>query len=258
MLLRASAVWPGNRRLALRVLLLTCVFNLTQQIYRGYAQAATAAFVTLDRTTQGTWKGVYGSDGYNVIGDSVHYPTYAQVSLSGKSDWTWAASATDLRALQKASASDRVAACWYSATSFTVDVNLTDGQTHRVALYCLDWDTTARAQTVDVLDATTGVVLSSQPVSSFNGGAYLVWDLKGHVQVRFTNTGGVNAVLSGLFFATTASASPNSASASFVTLDRTTQGTWKGVYGSDGYNVVGDSFSYPSYAQLTPGTQQYV
>ena len=36
--------------------------------------------------------------------------------------------------------------------------------------------------------------------SPFSGGAYLLWALGGHVHFRITNTGPVNAVLSGLFF----------------------------------------------------------
>jgi hypothetical protein len=99
-----------------------------------------------------------------------------------------------------ATATDRIAATWYSGSSFTVDVNLTDGQTHEVALYLVDWDTTGRSERVDVLGASTGAVLSSQTVSSFNGGKYLVWNLTGHVQIKFTNLTGANAVLSGIFF----------------------------------------------------------
>jgi hypothetical protein len=37
-------------------------------------------------------------------------------------------------------------------------------------------------------------------VSNFHNGQYLVWQLSGHVQVRVTNTGNSNAVISGLFF----------------------------------------------------------
>ena len=53
----------------------------------------------------------------------------------------------DPRALQRASpqATDRLAATWYSGSPFTIDVNLTDGQTHAVSLYAVDWDTTTRA-----------------------------------------------------------------------------------------------------------------
>ena len=81
-----------------------------------------------------------------------------------------------------------------------MDVNLTDGQAHQVALYLLDWDTTGRAERIDVLDAGTGAALDSQVASGFHGGQYLVWSLTGHVRIQLTRTVGLNAVLSGLFF----------------------------------------------------------
>jgi len=113
----------------------------------------------------------------------------------------------DPRALQKPGAKDRVAACWYTPTLsagsvYTMDVNLTDQNTHTVALYMLNWDNTSqRAQTVQVLDAGSGAVLDSRTVSSFSGGQYLVWNLTGHVVIQVTNNvAGSNAVVNGLFF----------------------------------------------------------
>jgi len=45
------------------------------------------------------------------------------------------------------------------------------------------------------------VTLDSRTIGSFTSGQYLVWNLSGHVIVRFTNTvPGSNAVLSGIFF----------------------------------------------------------
>jgi hypothetical protein len=35
---------------------------------------------------------------------------------------------------------------------------------------------------------------------SFTGGQYLIWDMKGHFQIRVTPTAGPNAVVNGLFF----------------------------------------------------------
>ncbi len=88
--------------------------------------------------------------------DFVRYPNYAQL-------FTWASSTPDLRALQKASnLSDQIAATWYSPTSFAVDVNLNDGQTHQIALYAVDWDNSPRIQRVDVLDAANQNVLDSR------------------------------------------------------------------------------------------------
>jgi RHS repeat-associated protein len=163
-----------------------------------------ASFVTTDTTTQGNWKGVYGADGYNIISDAVSYPSYATVSVSGQSAYTWAASTTDTRAPLKAAATtDRLASCWYSSTNFTIDVNLTDGNAHRVAVYALDWNSNnVRTGTIEVLDAGSNAVLDTRSLSSYANGKYLVWELSGHVKLKFTDLSptGWNEVVSGLFF----------------------------------------------------------
>jgi hypothetical protein len=103
-----------------------------------------------------------------------------------------------VKALQKATASDRIAAVWYNPT-FSVDLNFSDTASHQVAIYCLDWDG-GRAETIDIVDASSSAVLDSRAVSNFVDGQYLVWNISGHVTMRFTSTGAHNAVVSGLFF----------------------------------------------------------
>ncbi|HEV8042956.1 MAG TPA: SBBP repeat-containing protein [Bryobacteraceae bacterium] len=165
------------------------------------SKGAAATFVKLDTTTQGSWHGVYGADGYVVIGDLTLNPSYVTPVASGETQAVWVASTSDVRALQKPSnLSDRIAGLWWTYNTFTVDVNITDANTHQVALYCLDWDSTARREKVDVLDANGNVLNTQSLISSFNGGTYLVWNLSGHVQLRVTVTGGPNAVATGLFF----------------------------------------------------------
>ena len=161
---------------------------------------AGAVFVSTDSTTKGTWKGVYGNQGYAIANDATNYPFYAQVSFAGQSDYTWAGSTTDLRALQKGAASDRIASTWYSTTSFDIDINLTDGNWHQVAIYCLDWDNNGRAQRVDILDSFSGTVLNSVDLAAFSNGRYLIWNLKGHVKIRATRTAGHSSLVNGLFF----------------------------------------------------------
>lgn len=56
----------------------------------------------------------------------------------------------------------RIASTYYAATTFTININLTDGKTHRFALYLLDWDTTARAENISILNAATGAVLDTE------------------------------------------------------------------------------------------------
>ena len=123
-----------------------------------------------------------------------------------------------------------MAACWYvdgAGSSFTFDVNLTDGRVHRVSLYALDWENAGRVERVDVLDAATGAVLDSRSVSAFSGGTWMSWDLSGHVKLRVVNGAGYNAVLSALTFDTPAAAPPaapsglSAAAASARTVDLT-------------------------------------
>ena len=302
-----------------------------------------ASFAMTDTTTQGTWKGVYGPDGFLIASDSSSPPAYAQVSFTGQLPFVWVASTQDPTTLQKGSpsATDRIASVWYSSTSFTIDVNLT-GPMHAVALYALDWDRSQRVQQIDVLDGSTNLTLDSRMVSNFSSGTYLVWNVTGHVQFRITRIAGPNAVISGVFFgvgqaiatqpvftqnpanasvnagqtatfsalatggllsyqwqsqtpgapgfssinganspcyttptlavsssgtkyrcvvtnsagtATSAAATltvtavQTSSSASFAGTDTTTQGAWRPTYGTDGYMIAGAANSIPAYAQ---------
>lgn len=165
---------------------------------------AVAQFIATDTTSKGTWSGLYGADGYEIVNNAASYPSYAQAAVSGQSAYTWAASTSDVRALRKATnPADRIAATWYSPSSFTIDLNLTDGLAHRVALYCLDWDGSgARSQTIEILDAGSNQLLSSQNVTAFTEGKYLIWYIKGHVKIKATYTGqaGYSAVIGGIFF----------------------------------------------------------
>ncbi len=210
----------------------------------------TGQFVKTDTTTQGTWRGAYGADGYAIAADSASYPSYATVNVSNQTA-TWVSSTADVRALQNGAATGRLASAWYTFSSFTIDVNLTDGNSHQVALYALDWDSTTRTQTITVQDAQTLAVLDTRTVSGFNGGAYLVWNLTGHVTFTVTNTGPTNAVISGIFFGGAGAALPPSGTAAFVATDGATQGNWRWGYGGDGYSIAGDSASYPSYATVS-------
>ena len=170
-------------------------------IASGITAASAATFLQADSTTQGSWAGTYGSDGYVVFGGASNSPSYAQLAASGQGEWTWASSTTDPRAMQTGSgSSSRVASCYYSSTSFSLNLNLTDGRAHRVALYMLDWDYYGRSQTVTVSDANTGAILDTRMVSAFAGGQWLVWNLTGQVRITLTCTGPGNCVASGLMF----------------------------------------------------------
>ena len=215
---------------------------------------ATVSFVKLDLTTQGKWTTVYGSDGYDIINDSQSLASYLNaITPTGNSSFTWSASTTDVRALQRGSGSGQIAACWFSSGAFTVDLNLTGGAEHNVAAYFLDWEGSGRTERIDLLDTGTGILLDSRTLASFSGGQYLIWAISGHVTLRIATLTGANAVISGLFFDTQVT-TPTS-TAAFVTVDAATQGNWNvpygvgnGPYGTDGYLIPNDSTRTPSYA----------
>ena len=149
-------------------------------------------------------------------------PSFDTVTTAGEATYTWTSHLQDPRALQVPGSSNRVAAVWYSATSFTVDVDLTDGQTHDLELYFDDWDSKGRAERVQISTAS-GTVLSTETISSFTNGVYLDWKVSGNLVITITDTAGTNAVLNGVFIGSGAA----TATASFLEKDTTTQGSWE-------------------------------
>src|SRR6202040_1426784 len=110
--------------------------------------------------------------------------------------YTWVASTTDVRALLTGpSTTNRIASTYYTAvnsTPFVFDINLTDSQTHQLALYLWDLENSGRAETITIVNPSTNAILASQPMSSFKDGVYAVFNISGHVQVKFSYTAGLN------------------------------------------------------------------
>jgi subtilase family serine protease len=168
-----------------------------------WTSISSAQYVGLDTATQGAWTGKYGSNGELIANDLSDPPSFSAVTFTADSLYTWAASTTDVRALQTSSgASTRTATCYYShgSSSFNINLNLADGNPHRIALYLVDWDSTVRTQTISIMDANTHAVLNTQSYAGFHNGEYAVWNIKGNVVIQVTHTaGGANAVVSGIF-----------------------------------------------------------
>ena len=194
---------------------LTCLDYL--EIRTNAKVSGAATFVAEDATTQGSWKGVYGSEGRWIINSFIHVPDNFSFDVPL---WTrnipayawfydpfvydvsfvvWTNSTTDPRALQNAWDSGRAASSLIGSKYTTEQVGrltFLDGATHRVALYCLDWDTNCPSQTIDILDAGDNVI-DSRTVSAFTGGKYLVWDLSGDVKIRLPGQGRMAAIFFG-------------------------------------------------------------
>ena len=182
----------------------TTVANTTTYDYAVRATSApntatSATFLKEDTATEGTWIGAYGSEAYDLVDSSSSLPD-ATITASGESTYLWTNTTTNTPALQIPGSGYRVAAAWYASSSFTVDVDLTDGEAHDLALYFLDYQGgNGRSEQVTLSNASTGAVLDSEYVSSFSNGTYLQWQISGNVLITFKWVGGAAAVLSGLF-----------------------------------------------------------
>jgi hypothetical protein len=171
------------------------------------ANSSSADYLGADTTTLGNWKGKYGSDGQYIAGDVTSPPSYAKLTMSGAATSILATDANDPRALQAASGTATRDLSAYS-NNFTIDLNLTDGNVHKVSFYLADFDNLGRAETFTIIDPTTKNVLSTQTFSGFYGGIFESWDIKGHVQIQIASTGKGNAIVNGIFFDAAGPAGP--------------------------------------------------
>ena len=102
----------------------------------------------LDTTTQGSWRSIYGAVGYNFLGATPALPSYAQTNVSAAT-YTWVASTSDPRVLQQPSGASRVAVTRFASGTYSFDANFTDGNTHQLALYAIDYDNSGRSPRID-------------------------------------------------------------------------------------------------------------
>ena len=239
--------------------------------------SGTVSFIQADTSTQGNWKGVYGGDGWNVIGDTSSnnptYPSYATVAPGSHLAGVWTASSLSPSALQSSAAgsSNRLVGVWYQ-TSWSVGVNVSG--THQVALYLVDIDNLGIGETITVKDTASGTVLDSRSASGFQSGVYYVWNVSGSVTITLTSTAGHWAVLNGIFLGgATGSTAPTEPAGLSATPTATQVAlTWNVSTGASSYNVyrgtasgsestspVASGLSSPAYTDthVTAGSTYY-
>lgn len=166
-------------------------------------------FVGTDTTTEGSWKGHYGAQGDAIFGDSFVLPGFALATFNGASTYIWTNATSATQALQELNGTGRIASAWDSPLSFTIDVNITDGNAHSVSLYLLDYDNEGRNETITVTDANVNnpnpitnppATLDTRTLTNFQLGEYVTYNITGHVLITVTKNTGGSAAVSGLFF----------------------------------------------------------
>lgn len=213
--------------------------NILARLANAPAPSPTLFFCT-DNSTAGEWKPHYGGDGCVLPNDSTNLPAYALLAVGGADTVTYLASSPNINSLRRAAPNGRYLAGWSSPTNFTMDLNLSDGKNHPVALYFWDWNNAGRTQLVEVFDAATTNLLDQRIIGSFTNGQWWVWQINGHVRIRFTNLAGPDCLANALAFG-------NGAAAVYMGEDSLTQGNWKSNYGADGEYIAGDSLHASAY-----------
>jgi hypothetical protein len=154
---------------------------------------------------QGNWVGTYGGSGsaladWNGSTDTTSFPD-ATLSLVQGSRAQWADPTTDVRALESPDETTREATCWYAWSQLELQLSFSTAYSGNLDLYALDWDSTARRETIAVNDGSSPQTADLS--TPFNDGAWMVFPISvasgGTVTITVQLTGGANAVLSGIF-----------------------------------------------------------
>ncbi len=212
--------------------------------------------------TLGNWKGRYGRTTglvYGQSGDSKNNLGGVLVSTSsGASTKSFAnATSSDVRALQLPAVKGKLASRSTKALSASSSLTYTldTGTAANVfTVYAAALDNKQRDQTITLADADKGFVLASVRLttSDLKNGKYVSFDIKGKVTVTVKSNNSSSAVVGGIFLDSAAFVDPSGTNtASTVTTDTTTGGSWAGVYGSQGVYLPGDSTSLLNGAKIT-------
>jgi hypothetical protein len=189
---------------------------------------------TVSTAPEGNWVGAFGSAGYDLagwdgVGDVSDLPG-ASVSLEQGSRYQWATSTADTRALQSPDGLTRSAAAYYDLSQIKLTLSIPAGYTGNLHLYAVDWDSTARRETITVNGQTAALS------SDFGKGAWASFAISvpvgGKVTITVARTAGANAVLSGIMLGD-AGAPPSPVASSAP------QGAWVNAAGSAGYDLAG-------------------
>ncbi len=196
---------------------------------------------------QGNWVGTYGHDGYvlaNWTGNNADLsslPAGVTFSLDQGGRYVWAATTTEVRALQSPTMTERRSMTWYDTSSLRLHLTFANAYTGTLHLYALDWDAYGgnRFQNVTINDGHGAQ--TAQLGTAYVQGAWIHAPINvaagGTVTITADKTAGNTAVLAGLFLGGAGPLPPPPPPpppAPTVDLPGV-QGNWLGTYGADGY-----------------------
>lgn len=156
--------------------------------------SAIAEFLGTDATTQGNWKGRYGTLGASVAEDTHNLPPFVTFTRTGNGNFTWDSNPSVAEAPNRIG-SGRIAGGWFLNGTFTLNLSFTDGRPCEVSLYAFDWDSSTREHTYTVKDFASGNTLDTRASGTYANGLWHRWRVTGDVKIDVTRTAGSNAVV---------------------------------------------------------------
>jgi hypothetical protein len=164
-------------------------------------EKATETMVQLigeDATTQGTWMGRYGRDGYEVAGADTKLPSYLTLEWVDDGPWVWEKTTEDVRGLQhfvndgnRGYARLAAKRGRYGTVRLSVDVGERE---HEMSLYFVDWHGRNQPQRIIVPEADLQHTLTDW----HRQGKYVRFRIRG--KATFILDGGGTTEVSGVFF----------------------------------------------------------
>jgi alpha-tubulin suppressor-like RCC1 family protein len=189
----------------------------------------------VQQAPQGNWEGSVGSVGYVLAAwdgsseDSSYLPGVTMSLLQGNR-FSWAQETSETRALEGPSGSLRNAGTFYSESEVKVRLSFAASYSGDLRLYAVDWDTTARRESITVEDGSGSRTVPLN--NNFHEGAWVSLPVSvaaaGTVTITADRLAGSNAVLSGIFLG-------DEGTPPGPTVASEPQGNWSGTVGSAGY-----------------------
>ncbi len=230
------------------------------------ASARTAVSIPFSQSPQGSWVGLYGVDGYALLGwnggDLVSIPN-ASLSVDQGQRFIWQNPSSDVRGLQSPDASMREATCAYDANQVKIHVTFTAAYTGTIHVYAMDFDSLGRRETITINDGSGPQTATLS--SDFSQGAWANASISvatgGTVSVTVNRTAGMNGVVSGIVFggAPPAPAPPTGLAAAALNSSQVKL-TWNAVSGAGiGYQVQRSADGSTGWTQVgTSSTTSFV
>ena len=225
------------------------------------ASATTQASLPYSQAPQGTWVGAYGADGYALLNwnngsDLVSLPQ-SSLSADQGSRFQWSSGTTDVRALQSPDASTRRAVCLFDGDQVRLRLVFSAAYSGTLHVYAVDFDALGRRENVTVNDGSGPRTATIS--TDFSQGAWINAPISvaagGTVTITVTRTGGMNAVVSGLFLggAPATPAAPTGLTTTPVSSSQVNL-AWSSSSGAASYKVQRSANGTSGWTQITSTT----